>query len=59
MTYKEALRAFKRDILPDVDKAHGKNDKVARREAWSGYTDGLCRVGSITLKQYETWNNPF
>ena len=54
MTKREALRSFY--------EAHGKlldGDVVAKREAWSNYTDGLCKDGRITLKQYETWSNPF
>ena len=36
-----------------------KNDKVWKREEWSYFTDSLCKEGYITLKQYESWSNPF
>lgn len=35
------------------------NDRVAKRESWSNYTDALCKGGEITEKQYVTWSNPF
>ncbi len=40
-------------------KEEWRNDKVALCEAWNNYTDRLCKDGQITLKQYETWLNPF
>ena len=36
-----------------------KTDKIAKREQWSYFTDMLCKEGYITLKQYESWSNPF
>ena len=36
-----------------------KGDKIAKREAFSYFTDMLCKECYITLKQYETWSNPF
>ena len=36
-----------------------KGDKIAKREEWSYFTDMLCKNGDITLKQYESWSNPF
>jgi len=36
-----------------------KNDSVWKRDEWSYFTDRLCKEGYITLKQYETWSNPF
>ncbi len=53
MTKKQALETF---------KALGitlKSDAIHNREAWSYYTDSLCKNGEITLKQYESWSNPF
>ena len=35
------------------------DNKIAKREAWGIFTDMLCKEGYITLKQYETWSNPF
>ncbi len=59
MTKKEALRRFKQDYLPHYIDLYGKNDKIAAREGWSDFTDFLCKDGEITLRQYETWDNPF
>jgi len=53
------LANFKRDIRPGVIKRHGLKDKAAMRQVWGMYTDSLCRDGLITMKQYETWVNPF
>jgi hypothetical protein len=51
MTRAEAVRTFKRDILPGIPS----RDKPAIREAWGIFTDALCKDGRITLEQYETW----
>lgn len=59
MTKQQALRDFREHVLPAVDQQYSKSDKVARREAWSNHTDALCKAGAITLKQYESWTNPF
>ena len=34
-------------------------DSVAKAEAWSCFTDELCKEGYITMKKYESWSNPF
>ncbi|WLW37001.1 hypothetical protein [Synechococcus phage S-MS29] len=36
-----------------------RDDAIAKREAWHIFTDMLCKEGYITLRQYETWSNPF
>ena len=36
-----------------------KGDKIRKRIAFSDFTDMLCKNGDITLKQYESWSNPF
>lgn len=59
MTKKEALKEFKEFILPKVINKYGKNDKPAKCEAWNDWTDFLCKSNRITLKQYESWVNPF
>lgn len=62
MTKKEVLKAFKEYVLPQVQRQYetdGKLDKPARAEAWNEYTDALCKEGKITLRQYESWSNPF
>lgn len=55
-TKREALKQFK---LALKDTKFNTNDKPALREAWGIYTDRLCKNGYITLKQYETWDQPF
>lgn len=60
MTKKEALSEFKELFLPII-KAQEKNgvDHIMRIEAWSNYTDALCKEGQITSNQYNNWTNPF
>lgn len=36
-----------------------RGDVIAKREFFNDYTDSLCKEGDITLKQYESWSNPF
>ena len=36
-----------------------KGDKIRKRIAFGDFTDMLCKNGDITLKQYESWSNPF
>lgn len=55
MTKREALACFRETILPSIPRG----DKPMQREAWNNFTDSLCKVGEITLKQYESWSNPF
>ena len=59
MTKQQAIQDFKADILPDVIERYGADDIPAKCEAWNDWTDSLCKDGYITLKQYETWGNPF
>lgn len=59
MTKKEAIAIFRAEILPEVIRTYGPKDKPAVSEAWNNWTDGLCKDREITLKQYETWSNPF
>ena len=59
ITKEEALSSFR-----EAGKAGNKGsrfyyDTIAKREAFNNYTDSLCKEGKITLKQYETWRNPF
>ncbi len=54
MTKREAKANFLAASVPEAC-----NDKPAMRYAWGIYTDMLCKEGYITLKQYESWTNPF
>lgn len=61
MTFKEAEAAFREYVLPsirDVYEANGVPDYIARAEKWNNWTDALCKDGTITEKQYETWSQP-
>lgn len=59
MTKAEALKDFRENIAPEIRKRYGRGDSIAMREAWSDYTDMLCKDRMITNKQYDTWDNPF
>ncbi len=61
MTKREALEIWRKHYLSGVQSTYeqdGVPDYPARSESWSFYTDGLCREGSITLCQYESWSAP-
>ncbi len=54
MTKREALSIFKNGLMGVVP-----GDVIYTRENWNNYTDFLCKNGDITMRQYETWDNPF
>jgi hypothetical protein len=58
-TKKQAVQMFKSEIVPILNKQYGRNDVVARREAWNNYVDHLEKDGSISQVQAYTWTNPF
>ena len=39
--------------------AEFRGDVTAKREFFNDYTDSLCKNRQITVKQCETWTNPF
>ncbi len=53
LTKNQVLQMFR-----EVDNSP-KGDIVGKRESWNNFTDMLCKNGEISLKQYETWDNPF
>jgi hypothetical protein len=53
MTKKEALYQFR------INLGVVKGDPIYTRENWNNFTDTLCKGRKITMKQYETWTNPF
>ena len=57
LTKKHALEIFKGDR--QGEELWRKLDSIAKRESWNNYTDSLCKAGDISLKQYESWSNPF
>ena len=56
MTYREAVRDFKK-AFSFLWEFH--EDYWTAQEAWSAYTDSLCKDGQITKKQFNTWRTPF
>ena len=54
MTKKEALYQFR-----NVEFGVVKGDPIYTSENWNNFTDYLCKSRKITMKQYETWTNPF
>ena len=54
MTKAQVLKDFRASIGDSL-----RGDAIAKREAFSNYTDMLCKDGLITEKQYENWTNPF
>lgn len=51
MTLKEARKNFRDYVAPNIPK----HDRPALDEAWGIYIDSLCKDGTITDKQYNTW----
>ena len=57
----QAIMMFMTQVLPIVMSAYeqdGIPDWTARWEAWSNFTDGLCKDKLISDWQYENWNEP-
>ena len=59
MTKAEAVKNFRQLWKAHVKGSRLYYDTIAKREAFNDYTDTLCKQGLITLKQYETWDQPF
>jgi len=55
MTRQDAIKEFKKYVLPKVIRSYGKKDEPAILEAWGIFLDSLQRDGFITMKQYESW----
>lgn len=53
LTKNQVLQMFR-----EIDNSP-KGDIVWKRENWNNFTDMLCKDGEISLKQYESWGNPF
>lgn len=56
MTYREAVKEFKRT---HVDLYMEQVDYWTAQHYWAIYTDGLCKDGVITQKQWNNWSTPF
>lgn len=59
MTEAQALKIFNEICPRERYRTERGFDIIARREHWGIFIDMLCRDGVITLKQYESWDNPF
>ena len=57
MKKREADKIWFRDLRPRVIEHYGL-DRPAIREAWNDWTDGLCKDGQITQRQYDRWRMP-
>ena len=55
----EAISNFREALKEETKGSRFYYDTIAKREAFNNYTDSLCKEGKITLKQYESWGNPF
>lgn len=53
LTKQQALKMFRETYTGNP------KDTVMKCEAWNNFTDALCKDKQITLKQYESWTNPF
>jgi hypothetical protein len=53
--YLEDCRLF----FDSEEWGYGPDDAIAKREHWNNLTDLLCKEGTLTQLQYETWDNPF
>ena len=56
MTYKEAVKIFRETYIDLYEKGV---DYWTAQECWANFTDILCKDGTITQKQYNTWETPF
>ena len=59
ITKQEALSNFQEAWRSELKGSRLYYDTIAKREAFANYADSLCKEGKITLKQYESWGNPF
>lgn len=56
MTKAQAVASFKKAYADYIQE--NRRDITALNTAWHMYTDSLCKDGMITIKQYESWDNP-
>lgn len=58
-TKEQAIEDFNTNVKSHIVEQFGKDDKIALVCGWNDYTNMLLDDGMITVKQYETWSNPF
>lgn len=54
-TIEDTVEDFRNNILPAVIAEYSETDTIAIDEAWSNWTDALCKDGLIHELQYESW----
>jgi hypothetical protein len=59
MTWKQAVEQFDEFLLPQIQKQErpGSIDVPMRSEAWSNWTDMLCKDRVISDWQYMNWSH--
>jgi len=62
LTREQAIEQFKAYVLPSIqeqERANGSDfDEPMRSEAWSNFTDSLCKGHQISDWQYMNWSTP-
>jgi len=61
ITRDEAIVRFEAEVLPgiqDMFEQDGERDIPARSEAFSDWTDALCKNNEISEWQYNNWTHP-
>jgi hypothetical protein len=62
MTYKQAVKKFRDNILPLVKAAYERDfstDMPARQRSWRAWVGALVADETITVEQYGRWENPY
>ena len=59
MTKIEAVKLYKQSNAEFIKECKSRKDRVMLWEDWNNWTDGLCKDGVITERQYRNWSNPF
>jgi hypothetical protein len=61
ITRDEAIVRFEAEVLPYIIEEYeqdGERDIPARSEAFSNWTDDLCKNNEISEWQYNNWTHP-
>ena len=57
----QVIKRVEEDVLPEIIKSYGTDDRTAMEQGFNDWTDGLCKDGGITQKQYDEieWSGDF
>jgi hypothetical protein len=58
LTKVEAVKQFKESYKEFIQEMKSKKDITALNTQWHMFTDGLCKDGLISQRQYENWMTP-